>query len=299
MNWSYERAFSRNLGIINDAEQKKLQQSCIAVAGMGGVGGIHLATLARIGIGAFNIADPDVYEIANTNRQYGASSLTIGQFKVEVMAEIVRAINPEIKLRIFKEPIGSNNAQSFLEDADLFVDGIEFFEIESRRIIYRLASERGIWAIAAGPVGFSTVWQVFKPGGMSFDRYFDFSDDMDHEAKVAAFGLGVAPRSLQMRYMPLGTVNLKSRVGPSCSLACNLAAGVMAAEAVKILLGKGRVYSVPYYHQFDAYLGRFVRKRLLGGNRNPLQQIKRWLLANYFRRQSALQQSKSNKENGQ
>ncbi len=39
---------------------------------MGGVGGVHLMTLARLGIGKFTIADPDTFELANFNRQYGA-----------------------------------------------------------------------------------------------------------------------------------------------------------------------------------------------------------------------------------
>ena len=284
-SWSYEEAFARNAGLITAGEQTKLRQARIAIAGMGGVGGIHLVTLARLGIGAFTIADPDVFETANTNRQYGATQLTVGRPKVEVMAEIARAINPEVELRIFHEALGAHNTDRFLEDADLFVDGIEFFEIDARRLLHRKTAEKGIFAIAAGPVGFGAVWQVFAPGKMTFDRYFDFSDDMDYAAKIAAFALGVAPSGLQRRYMSLGSVDLQARTGPSSSLACHLAAGVMACDALKILLRRGAVYSVPYYHHFDAYLGRLIRKKLIGGNRNPLQRIKRAWLAKYFRRQ--------------
>jgi molybdopterin/thiamine biosynthesis adenylyltransferase len=283
--WSYEEAFARNLGIVTSAEQMKLRKARIAICGMGGVGGIHLVTLARLGVGAFSIADPDVFEIANSNRQFGASQLTFGRSKVEVMAETVRAINPEIALRIFREPIGSDNSHQFLQDADIFVDAIDFFEIDCRRLIYRKASEQGIFAINAGPVGFGTVWQVFAPGGMTFDRYYDLCDNMDYAAKMAAFGLGVAPRYLQRQYMSNDSVNLRDRAAPSSSIACHLAAGVMACEALKILLDRGQVYSVPYYHQFDAYRGRFVRRKLIGGNRNPLQRIKRWWLAKHLRQQ--------------
>jgi molybdopterin/thiamine biosynthesis adenylyltransferase len=286
-DWSYEDAFIRNQGLISPAEQAKLRRTRIAIAGMGGVGGVHLATLARLGIGAFTIADPDVYETANINRQYGASAQTLGRPKVEVMAEIARGINPEIDLRLFCEPIGKENVDDFLQGADLFVDAIEFFEIDARRVIFRKAAERGIYAVSAGPVGFGTVWQIFDPTGMPFDRYFDFSDGMDATEKMIAFGLGVAPRLLQIPYMPKETVRLDRRIAPSSSGACQLAAGVLAIESVKILLGRGRIYPIPYYHQFDAYRGRFLRKKLRGGNRHPLQRLKRWWLANYFRRQSA------------
>src|SRR6516162_5311915 len=87
--WSYELAFCRNRGIINPQEQEKLRTSHVAVAGVGGVGGIDLVTLARLGIGRFTIADPDVFEISNTNRQYGAASSTLSSPKADVMAAIV------------------------------------------------------------------------------------------------------------------------------------------------------------------------------------------------------------------
>ena len=61
----YEEAFSRNIGWITKAEQQILRKKRIAIAGMGGVGGVHLLTLARLGIGAFHIADLDVFETVN------------------------------------------------------------------------------------------------------------------------------------------------------------------------------------------------------------------------------------------
>lgn len=76
-SWSYSEAFSRNLGLISPSEQEKLRQSRVAVLGLGGVGGVNLVTLARLGIGRFTIADPDTFELANFNRQYGAMVSTI------------------------------------------------------------------------------------------------------------------------------------------------------------------------------------------------------------------------------
>ena len=56
VNWSYEEAFSRNLGIFTKEEQETLRNSRVAIIGMGGVGGVHLMTLTRLGIGKFTIA---------------------------------------------------------------------------------------------------------------------------------------------------------------------------------------------------------------------------------------------------
>ena len=276
--WNYEEAFCRNLGLVTAEEQQKLRHTRVAVAGLGGVGGIDLVTLARIGIGRFTIADPDVFELANTNRQYGANQATLGRSKAEVMAEMVRAINPEAEVRLLKSAIDPQNVGQFLDGADILVDGIEAFEIDVRRFLFRRAAEQGIYALGAGPVGFSTVWVIFDPQGMSFDHYFDLSDAQDPLEKFVAYIVGMAPRATQRAYMDLSHVNVQLRTGPSLSLACQLAGGVVGAEVVKILLGRGRVRAAPHYYQFDVYLGRLVHGRLWGGNRHPLQRFKRWWL---------------------
>lgn len=282
-SWSYQEAFSRNLGLISAPEQEKLRTSRVAVAGLGGVGGIDLVALARLGIGRFTIADPDIFEIRNTNRQYGAMRSTEGRSKADVMCAIVRDINPEAEIRVFREPIGPENADAFLADADVLVDGIDAFEIDLRRILFRKARELGIHALGAGPVGFSTAWVIFSPRGATFDRYFDLSNRMDAIEQFVAYVAGMAPSSLQRRYMDLAFLDVQNRTGPSAGLACHLASGVVAGEVMKILLRRGRIYAAPFYHQFDIYLGRYVRKRLVGGNRNPLQKIKRRWLVNYIR----------------
>lgn len=213
--WSYDEAFCRNLGLISPTEQQRLRNSRVAIAGMGGVGGIDMVALARMGIGKFTIADPDVFEIRNSNRQYGAMRSTNGQAKAEVMRNIVHDINPEAEIRAFCEPIGKENAATFLEGADVLVDGIDAFEIDLRRLLYREAQQRGIYALGAGPLGFSTAWVVFDPKGMTFDRYFDLSDAMNTVDKFVAFIAGIAPSATHRRSIDLSYVDIENRTGPS------------------------------------------------------------------------------------
>ena len=68
-------------------------------------------------------------------------------------------------------------------------------------------------------------------------------------------------------------VNLAERRGPSTIMACQLCAGVAAAEVMKILLKRGEVKAAPYGLQFDAYRGKLVRTWRPGGNRNPIQRL--------------------------
>jgi molybdopterin/thiamine biosynthesis adenylyltransferase len=276
--FSYHDAFARHRGLISLDEQERLRRSRVAIVGMGGVGGIHLVTLSRLGIGAFSIADPDHFELANFNRQYGAKVSTLGQGKAEVMAEVARDIDPEVDLRVFSEPIDASNVDKLLEGVDLLIDGIDFFALDTRRLVFREARRRGIWALTAGPIGFSTAWLVFDPAGMSFDEYFDLNDDMDRLSQLVAFLAGLTPKATHIPYMDLSQVDTRSGRGPSSGLACQLCGGVAAAEAVKILLGRQPLHPAPWFFQFDAYRGKLAKGRLRWGNRHPLQRLKRHFL---------------------
>ncbi|KKK81535.1 hypothetical protein LCGC14_2812470, partial [marine sediment metagenome] len=188
-------------------------------------------------------------------RQYGATCSSLGRSKAQTMADIVRDINPQADIRVFTDPIGPENAGEFLRDADLLIDAVEFFAMDARRLLFSTARSQGIYAITAGPVGFSAIWIIFDPQGMSFENYFDLSDSMNQLEKVVAFGVGVAPKATQRSYMDLDALDIDARTGPSSSVACHIAAGAVGCEAIKILLGKGRVNSAPYYQQFDVFLG--------------------------------------------
>lgn len=272
--FSYEEAFSRNLGWLTEWEQQALRGKCIGIAGMGGVGGAHLLTLARSGIGRFHIADYDHFELANFNRQTGASTETLGRPKVEVLAERAREINPELHLAIFDAGIDEHNLESFLAGVDVYVDGLDFFALEIRRKLMARCAELGIPTIIAAPVGMGAAYVVFEPGGMSFEHWFRL-EGLSDEHQYVNFLLGLAPSGLHRSYLvDPSRVDLANHRVPSTGAACELCAGVASVEAVKLLLRRGRVRAVPYYHQFDAYRGRWAVKKLPGGNRNPLQRVK-------------------------
>ena len=124
-DFSYDAAFDRNIGWVTEWEQQALRAKRVAIAGMGGVGGVHMLTLARFGVGAFSIADFDRFDIINFNRQIGANVNTIGRPKAEVLDEMAHAINPEIRVRRFDQGIDDSNIDAFLADADVFIDGLD------------------------------------------------------------------------------------------------------------------------------------------------------------------------------
>ena len=271
--FDYEQAFSRNIGWLTQQEQHQLRHKRVAIAGMGGVGGVHLLTLCRLGIGKFHLADFDTFDLVNFNRQTGAAISTLGQGKLEVMTQQARDINPELDVTGFDKGVTENNLDAFLEGVDLYVDGLDFFAFQARQQVFAKCAEKGIPAITAAPLGMGTAVLNFLPGGMSFHDYFRLDDGLEAE-KPLRFLMGLAPARLQMGYLAdPSTVDLVNRKGPSTIMACQLCAGVAATEALKILLGRGPVRTAPKGYHFDAYRNKLELTWRPGGNRNPLQRL--------------------------
>lgn len=277
--FDYQKAFSRNIGWVTEVEQAKLRNTRIAIGGLGGVGGVHLLTLARLGVGKFSIADFDTFDIANFNRQVGALTSTIGRPKLDVLAEMVRDINPEVELSLFPSGINQENMDAFLEGADIYVDGLDFFVFDVRRAAFAACQAKGVPAVTAAPLGLGTALLVFGPGGITFEDYFGFSECRDEMDLAVHFLVGLSPGMLQRGYVADSTrINLRERRGPSCVAACQLCAGVVAVEVLKLALRRPGVSMAPWGSQFDAYRMKYIKTWRPGGAANPLQRLMRFLV---------------------
>lgn len=287
--FDYDKAFSRNLGLVQPDEQRRLRKSVVAIAGLGGVGGIHAVTLARMGIAGFHLADFDRFEIHNFNRQAGAETDSIGREKVDVMVERVLKINPEAEIRSFPEGVTKENVDAFLEGVDVVVDGLDFFVLEAREILYDAAERHKIPLVTAGPIGMSVAWLTFAPGGMGWRDYFRFDLGKTPIDKLILFALGLTPKATQLSYIDRRYVDLSGKRGPSLALSVQLCAGVAAGEVIKLVLGRGRLAPAPRYHQFDVYQDRYVTGKLRWGNAGWMQRVRflvarRWLTPHSSRR---------------
>lgn len=272
--FDFNKAFCRNIGWLSSGEQALLRCKKIAIAGMGGVGGVHLLTLVRLGIEQFHIADLDQFELQNFNRQIGANTSTLDRSKVDVLAAMAREINPLVEIKLFNQGINKSNFEEFLDGVHLYIDGLDFFALEEREEVFNLCFTKNIPIITAAPLGMSTAYLIALPGKMSFSEYFDFPNATP-ENKKYNFLIGLNPKMNNRHYLvDKNAVNFNLEKGPSTTMACSLSSGVMGTEALKILLNRGKVYPVPYYHLFDAYLNKHVLGWMPWGNRNPIQRIK-------------------------
>ena len=272
--FNYEEAFSRNLGWVTEQEQQALRGKTVAIAGLGGVGGIHLLTLARLGVSHFHIADNDTFEVANFNRQVGAMMSTVGRPKIDVLAEMALDINPELQIKKFDQGVTNDNVDDFLKGVDFYIDGLDFYVLQIRRKVFALCAENAIPAITAAPFGMGSAFLIFMPGKMTFEEYFCL-EGLDPINQQIHFATGLAPKGLHKAALVDPTrFDFSKQTAPSIFMGCEFCAAVAGVEALKILLARGKVYAAPFYQHFDAYSGKWKRGWIPGGNRNPILRYK-------------------------
>ncbi|MCB0391961.1 MAG: ThiF family adenylyltransferase [Bdellovibrionales bacterium] len=275
---NYQQSFSRNIGVITSDEQTKLKNAHIAIAGLGGIGGMTFLTLVRMGVENFSIADLDTFEIANLNRQVGSNHANFGRTKVDVMKEEAFKINPDVKIKVFPIGINEKNVDEFVCESDLVIDAIEYFSITAREILQLAAKKHKKPTLFSAPLGFSATFLAFSKDSMPFDEYFNLKPNLDPAEKVIHFTVGIAPKGLHRSYMNFNKEQLiQIQTGPSLALAVNLGSSLLCAEALKFITGKKSVKVAPYYTQLDLFQGKFVQKKMPWGNHNPLQKLKIYL----------------------
>lgn len=118
--------WSRMVLLIGEEGLQKLQQSTVAVFGLGGVGAYAAEALVRAGVGRMVLVDHDVISVTNINRQLLALQDTIGRPKTEVMAERLQKINPALLLTVHQAFYGADTRALLLDDAyDYVIDAVD------------------------------------------------------------------------------------------------------------------------------------------------------------------------------
>ncbi|MGN0114583.1 MAG: ThiF family adenylyltransferase [Acutalibacteraceae bacterium] len=118
--------FSRTELVFGKDAMTKLQNSRVAVFGIGGVGGYTVEALARSGVGALDLIDDDKVCLTNINRQILATRKTVGQYKVDVAKQRVSEINPDCVVRAYKTFFLPETKDEFdFSQYDYVVDAID------------------------------------------------------------------------------------------------------------------------------------------------------------------------------
>lgn len=274
MSFDYENAFSRNLGWLSREEQVKISKVRIGIPGMGGVGGHHVHTLARLGFSHFKLADFDQFDEHNFNRQIGASISTIGQSKVEVMKNLLLDINPDSTVEIFSEGVNESNYDSFLKDLDILIDGLDIYVIKPRIALFDRAHKLGIPVLTAGPFGMGTSFMCFSPNSVSFSDYFNINNQMDSQELLIRFMAGISPTPIHTKYMFYeDEIDFKTGKVPSLHVGALAATTIIGSNVLKLVLKRGNLKFAPFSYHYDFYLNKLKVNWRPWGNRNYLQRF--------------------------
>ena len=144
--------FSRTGLLLGEAAMKKLNESKVAVFGVGGVGGYVVEALARSGVGALDLIDNDKVSITNINRQIIATHSAIGRYKVDIFLDRIKDINPLCKVNCHRTFYLPETAGQFdFSEYDYIVDAID--TVTGKIALVLQAKEAGIPIISSMGAG--------------------------------------------------------------------------------------------------------------------------------------------------
>jgi len=179
----------RNLGLLTEEEYKVLSEKTVLIAGCG-VGSVVAVGAARTGFHSFVLADGDIVEPTNLNRQEFIST-DIGRQKAEALADKLRGINPHAKAKVIPNYLAKDNLTDALSGVDLIVDAID--PIESPGVVVELhsrARSQSIPVVYPIDIGWGGGVFVFTPESSSLEEMLGFkesSEAISDEAIRAAF----------------------------------------------------------------------------------------------------------------
>jgi len=142
----YDELTTRNLGFVSAEEQARLRDGAVFVAGVGGMGGACVQILARAGVGRIAIADLDMFEVSNLNRQLFAFTDTVDRPKAEVTAEGLLKINPDLRLEVLGGD-WTDQLERLARDYPVIVNGCD--DVAATVELYRVAGRAGATVIDA------------------------------------------------------------------------------------------------------------------------------------------------------
>ena len=167
---AYVHRYDRNKAALSQDECGTLAGKRVAVVGCGGLGGLVIESLARIGVGYMRVIDGDVFEESNLNRQILCTEEALGREKALVAADRIHAINSEVEACPVVAYLDEHNAAELLRDVDCVIDCLD--NLEARFWMAHTCQQLGIPVVYGAIAGwFGQVCTVY-PGDISFTSIY-------------------------------------------------------------------------------------------------------------------------------
>ncbi len=154
--------FRPNRGSFSAEDQARLLGSRVLVVGAGGLGGMVITALARVGVGRLTVCDGDVFEESNLNRQLLCRQDRLGRSKALCAAEEVAAINPVVKVRALNEWATAGNLPKLLAGMQVALDCLD--NLPARYMLEEAAREAGVPYVHGAVGGLEGFVMTVMPG---------------------------------------------------------------------------------------------------------------------------------------
>ena len=114
----------KDIGITG---QRKIKNSKVLIVGLGGLGCPVAEYLSRTGVGTIGLIDHDKIDLSNIHRQSMFTTKDINKYKVKVVSDRVKKINPNVKIKSFKKKLSRSNIEKLMNHFDIIIDGTDNF----------------------------------------------------------------------------------------------------------------------------------------------------------------------------
>jgi molybdopterin/thiamine biosynthesis adenylyltransferase len=233
----YWQLYQRNIGLFSREQQQALRDAKVFIAGLGGVGGIEAATLARFGIGELVLMDPGTFDEPDMNRQFAAMRSTLGQNKAQATARLLQDINPHLKLQILEyAPQDPAELAAFMSGSKLVIDAIDYAGFDYKVTFARIARDLDLLNITAPIPGFGTLMTIFDPQGMTLEEFYQApADPSEWPAYKIPFDRILGEN--RFGHIVRRLRNKEASYLSTCAGAAALNGGLVATEVALILTG--------------------------------------------------------------
>jgi molybdopterin/thiamine biosynthesis adenylyltransferase len=208
----WPQRYLKNTECLSIQEQLKLHTSHVGVVGTGGLGGNVISCLARVGVGRLTLIDQDSFEETNLNRQAFCHNRSLGEPKALYAASAVKEINPFLRLSAYKKRFDLVCGKEVFLGVDLLIDALD--NRRDRISLEGLAKELSVPLIHGAVAGLEGQVMTVFPADPGIERLYGPQEN------------GEGPRPEEI-------------LGVLCPTPMLIGA-IQAAEAVKVLLGRGR-----------------------------------------------------------
>lgn len=209
-----ERTKRNQFWMGGEQGQLRLQGLKVGVAGLGGMGSNIAEILVRLGVQNLKVADPDIIELSNLNRQVIANLKTIGMKKMDASIAELLNIEPSLKIEKFPDGIRQNNAVQFVDGLDLVINEIDVLHVSEQIHLLEAARSRNIPVYTTLVVGVGVRLYKYDPSGEFTPRQFlsGVLEDPSLESLIRTFAEPL-PSYMQAGELDAFKEEVKSRAG--------------------------------------------------------------------------------------